>query len=238
MLRLKTMLPAEWQEILNAEFEQDYFRQLEAFLELEMAEHTVFPSREDIFAAFHLTPPDKVRVLLLGQDPYHDHGQAQGLCFSVPDGVKLPPSLRNMYKEMASDLNIAPPAGGSLKFWAAQGVLLLNTCLTVRAHEAASHSKKGWEQFTDAVIAAVNARSVPTVFVLWGNHAAGKEKLIDQSRHHIHKSAHPSPLSASRGFLGSRPYSRINELLRQSGHPAIEWVPAAVVPEAQMEFKF
>ena len=240
MLSLREMLPEGWRRILAPELGKDYFGELETFLAAEMAAHTVFPPREEIFAAFRLTPPERVKVLLLGQDPYHDHGQAQGLCFSVPDGVKLPPSLRNMYKEMAADLDIAPPRDGNLRNWAEQGILLLNTCLTVRAHEAASHSKKGWERFTDAVIGAVSRQNSPVVFVLWGNHAAAKEPLIDADRHFILKSAHPSPLSASRGFFGSRPYSRINELLRQAGHPAIRWVavPEATRQSGQMEFGF
>ena len=241
MTPLHDLLPSDWRNLLSGEFDQEYFRRLEDFLAEETTRHTVFPPRDDIFHAFRLTPFERVKVLLLGQDPYHDVGQAQGLCFSVPDGIKLPPSLRNMYKEMAADLGLKPPANGSLEAWARQGILLLNACLTVRAHEAASHSKKGWETFTDAVIAAVNRRSSPVVFVLWGNYAAAKEALIDADRHFVLKSAHPSPLSASRGFFGSRPYSRINAFLEKTGQAPIDWVgqvPVETAPAGQLEFNF
>lgn len=234
---LKSMIPDDWRGILGEECEKEYFAKLEEFVseEIEKYPGQIFPETENIFAALKYTPYDKVKVLLLGQDPYHDHGQAHGLCFSVPDGVKLPPSLRNMYKELASDLNIKAPQSGSLVHWAHQGMLLLNTSLTVRAHEPASHSKKGWEQFTDAVISAVNRRAEPVIFVLWGGHAAAKEKLIDAEKHVVMKSAHPSPLSASRGFLGSRPYSKINEALAKLGHTPIKWIDNIPV---QAEFSF
>lgn len=236
MSGLKNMIPEDWRRILSAEYEKDYFDKLEMFISEEMIKHPghIFPKEENIFAALKYTPYEKVKILLLGQDPYHDHGQAHGLCFSVPDGVKLPPSLRNMYKEMSSDLKVKTPESGSLVHWAEQGILLLNTSLTVRAHEPASHSKRGWEQFTDAVISALNSRHEPVIFVLWGNHAAAKEKLID-ARHIIIKSAHPSPLSASRGFLGSRPYSKINEMLAKIGHTPIKWTETIPV---QTEFSF
>lgn len=234
---LKSMIPDDWCGILGAEYEKEYFGKLEEFVsgEIEKYPGQIFPESKNIFAALKYTPYDKVKVLLLGQDPYHDHGQAHGLCFSVPDGVKLPPSLRNMYKELAADLNVKAPQSGSLVHWAHQGILLLNTSLTVRAHEPASHSKKGWEQFTDAVISAVNRRAEPVIFVLWGGHAAAKEKLIDAERHVVIKSAHPSPLSASRGFLGSRPYSKINEALAKLGHAPIKWTDNVPV---QAEFSF
>ncbi|MDD3118717.1 MAG: uracil-DNA glycosylase [Victivallales bacterium] len=238
MTRLHDLLPADWQAVLSREFEQEYFHRLEDFLAEETAARTIFPPREDIFRAFRLTPYRQAKVLLLGQDPYHDHGQAQGLCFSVPEGVRPPPSLRNMYKEMASDLDLAPPAGGNLEFWAEQGILLLNACLTVRAHQPLSHRKKGWEIFTDAVIAALSRRQEPLIFVLWGNYAAAKEKLIDAERHFILKSAHPSPLSASRGFFGSRPYSRINARLQQLGRTPIIWSYNQPAPVRQPEFGF
>ena len=223
MATLASLIPADWRAVLAAEFEQDYWRELEFFVAAEMAAHTVFPPREEIFSAFHFTPYDQVKVLLLGQDPYHDHGQAHGLCFSVRPGVPLPRSLNNIFKELESDLGVPRSGNGSLTHLAKQGILMLNTVLTVRAHEAASHSRRGWERFTDAVIRAVNAGPRPTVFVLWGGHAAKKEELIDLSRHAVIKSAHPSPLSASRGFFGSRPFSLINATLQRFGAEPIGW---------------
>lgn len=222
-MNLKNLIPEDWRTILHAEFEQDYWRGLEAFLSEEIRTETVFPPRGEMFSAFALTPYDKVKVLLVGQDPYHDHGQAHGLCFSVRTGVKLPPSLRNIYKELEADLNIPRTDDGCLIPWAKQGILMINTSLSVRAHAAGSHTRKGWEVFTDAVISRVNDKPEPVIFVLWGNHAAGKETLIDADRHHIIKSAHPSPLSAGRGFFGSRPFSRINSILHAQGMAAIDW---------------
>lgn len=223
MATLASLIPADWRTVLASEFEQDYWRELELFVAAEMASHTIFPPREEIFSAFHFTPYDKVKVLLLGQDPYHDHGQAHGLCFSVRPGIPLPRSLNNIFKELESDLGVPRSKNGSLAHLAKQGILMLNTVLTVRAHEAASHSRRGWERFTDAVIQAVNAGPRPTVFVLWGGHAAKKEELIDLSRHAVIKSAHPSPLSASRGFFGSRPFSQINDTLQRFGAEPIDW---------------
>jgi len=235
---LASLLPPDWQRILSSELEQEYWRKLELFVAAERAEHTIFPPREEIFNALRLTPYDRVKVLLLGQDPYHDNGQAHGLCFSVKPGVPPPRSLNNIFKEMASDLGLPRPASGCLADWARQGILLLNTVLTVRAHEAASHSGHGWEQFTDAIIRAVNAKTSPVVFVLWGGHAAKKESLIDADRHTIIQSAHPSPLSAAHGFFGSRPFSRINAALVQSGQCPIDWnvnsVPRPEQPEQLM----
>ena len=220
---LMNLIPNDWCQVLNEEFKKDYWIRLERFLADEMEKEVVFPPKKEIFSAFEFTPYNKVKVLLLGQDPYHGHGQAHGLSFSVPNGIKLPPSLKNIYKELHSDLEIPPTGCGSLVSWAEQGVLLLNTSLTVRAHLAASHSKSGWMKFTDAAIKAVNEKKTPVVFVLWGGHAAKKEKLIDTSRHIVIKSVHPSPLSSYRGFFGSRPFSETNSALVRNGHKPIDW---------------
>jgi uracil-DNA glycosylase len=217
-------LPASWQPVLGAEIAKPYFAQkLDAFVAAESAEHQVFPPREDIFAALEATAFQDVRVVLLGQDPYHDDGQAHGLCFSVRPGVRVPPSLRNMYKELNADLGLPIPKDGDLRPWTKQGVLLLNTVLTVRAHEANSHKKKGWETFTDAVIKAVSDRAEPAEFVLWGSPAKAKKALIDTGRNRVIEGVHPSPLSASKGFHGSRPYSAINAALVELGYPEIDW---------------
>lgn len=225
---MRELIPASWAPVLAAETEQPYFADLEAFLKTERAEQQVFPPEEEVFAALAATPYEDVKVVLLGQDPYHDDGQAHGMCFSVRPGVKIPPSLRNMYKEMESDLGIAPVKHGYLQAWADQGVLLLNTVLTVRAHEPASHKDQGWEKFTDAVIKAVNARETPAVFVLWGAHAKKKAKLIDASKHAIVQGAHPSPLSAKL-FFGSKPFSAVNAALEGFGQAPVDWeLPATV----------
>lgn len=214
-------LPDSWLAHLNEEFRKSYFGDLRRFLDQERRKYTVFPAEGDVLNALRLTPLDKVRVLILGQDPYHDDRQAHGLSFSVKRGVKLPPSLRNIYKELESDLGIRPASHGCLEAWAHQGVLLLNTVLTVRAHEPNSHRKRGWEDFSARVIKCVNER--PRVaFVLWGNPAQEKAGLIDD-RHLIIRTAHPSPLSARRGFFGSRPFSRINDFLTGCGQPAVDW---------------
>ena len=215
-------LPGTWQ-ILEPETRQDYFCELTKFIEAERREYRVFPPADQVFCALEATPLDKVKVLLLGQDPYHGEGQAHGLCFSVCPGVKVPPSLRNIYKELEDDLGIEAPSSGYLMRWAEQGVLMLNTVLTVRANEANSHRRRGWEEFTDAAICAVNDKSETVVFVLWGSPAKKKKKLIDMTRHVIIESAHPSPLSASRGFFGSSPFSRINQALRGAGREPIDW---------------
>lgn len=220
-MNLEAMLPAEWRNVLRPALQTESFRRLSDFLTKEYAEQKVFPSEQDLFRAFRLTPPDAVRVLILGQDPYHDDGQANGLAFSVRDGMPLPPSLRNIFKEMNADLHVPIPDSGSLDHWAEQGILLLNTVLTVRAHAPASHQKKGWEAFTDAVIRTVSAFSRPVVFVLWGGPAQKKLPLIDLSRHTVLQSAHPSPLSAYRGFFGSRPFSAINRALEKAGSAPI-----------------
>lgn len=222
-MNLAEQLPAKWRELLAPALQAASFRSLSAFLEKEYAEKQIFPPREDLFSAFRLTPPDKVRVLILGQDPYHDDGQAHGLAFSVRPGVKFPPSLRNIFKELNADLGSPVPESGSLEEWAKQGVLLLNTVLTVRAHAAGSHQKHGWEEFTDSVIRTVSGFPRPVVFVLWGGPAQKKLPLIDTARHTVIQSAHPSPLSAYRGFFGSRPFSAINRALALNGTEPIEF---------------
>lgn len=216
-------LSADWQAALADEFEKPYFAALKAFVASERQTHTVFPPDEDVFNALRLTPLSEVRVVILGQDPYHDDGQAHGLAFSVRPGVRPPPSLANIFREFKSDLDVPIPATGYLAPWAAQGVLLLNTVLTVRAHAPASHQKKGWETFTDAIIGAVSNKTDPVVFVLWGGHAQKKRPLIDHARHVVIASAHPSPLSARSGFFGSRPFSTINAALQAAGGPPIDW---------------
>lgn len=220
---MKIDLPPCWHAALSGELEQPYFQRLARFVAEERKAHRVFPAEEDVFAAFRLTPYDSVRVLLLGQDPYHDEGQAHGLCFSVRRGVPKPPSLLNICKELRDDLGIEMPDHGSLEAWARQGVLLLNATLTVRAGQAASHQGKGWEVFTDQVLAAVNAKPERVVFILWGASARRKKSLIDTSRHVIIESAHPSPLSAHNGFFGSKPFSRANAALEAAGRPPIDW---------------
>ena len=209
--------------IVGEEVVQPYFDDLRKFLSAERAAHTILPAEPDVFAALNLVSFDQVRVVLLGQDPYHDIGQAHGLAFSVQPGVKIPPSLRNIYKELAADLACAVPAQGCLTRWAEQGVLLLNTVLTVRAHQANSHRGKGWETFTDAIIERLGQRPAPIVFVLWGKPAQAKKKLIDANRHVVLEAAHPSPLSAHNGFFGSKPFSRINQTLREWGQAEIDW---------------
>ncbi|APZ95193.1 uracil-DNA glycosylase [Fuerstiella marisgermanici] len=214
-------LPDCWRTSLADEFSQSRFQQLQQFVSRERQSHDVFPREDDVFNALRLTPLNDVRVLILGQDPYHDDGQAHGLSFSVQRGIKIPPSLRNMFKELQADLEIPPAEHGCLEAWAKQGVLLLNTVLTVRAHEANSHRKQGWEEFTDRIIACVN--ELPAVaFVLWGKPAQKKADLID-SRHLVIQSPHPSPLSARRGFFGSRPFSKINSWLEEHDMLPIDW---------------
>jgi uracil-DNA glycosylase len=216
-------IPESWQAVIGNELTKPYFQQLQQFVAEERQNHTVYPPAEDVYNALKLTPYDQVRVLLLGQDPYHDENQAHGLCFSVRPGIKPPPSLVNIFKELQNDLGCRIPNHGYLVKWANQGVLLLNAVLTVRAHQANSHKNKGWEKFTDAVIRAVNAKPDPVVFVLWGGYAQKKLKLISPGRHTVVQSAHPSPLSANNGFFGSRPFSQINATLRAAGKPEIDW---------------
>jgi uracil-DNA glycosylase len=220
---MRENLPADWSEVLREALEAPSFGKLERFVEDERRNATVYPSEEDLFSAFRLTPYAGVRVLLLGQDPYHGPGQAHGLAFSVKPGVPLPPSLVNIFKELESNLGPPRPTSGSLVPWAEQGVLLLNAVLTVRQGEPNSHEGQGWEEFTDSVIRAVSAKPEPVVFLLWGNYARKKRKLIDTQRHEVIESPHPSPLSASGGFFGSRPFSRINDALMLRGQPPIDW---------------
>jgi uracil-DNA glycosylase len=210
--------------VIGDEFEKSYFKALEAFVDEERREYTVFPPDADVLNALRLTPYDAVRVFLLGQDPYHDDGQAHGLAFSVRPGVKPPPSLMNMFRELREDIpGFTIPNNGYLVPWAEQGVLLLNAVLTVRAHTPTSHRGKGWETFTDAILRAVNEKPDPVVFVLWGGYAQKKRSLIDTDRHTVIQSAHPSPLSARSGFFGSRPFSKINAALAAAGKPPIDW---------------
>jgi len=216
-------IPPGWRRVLANEVKQPYYSKLQSFLKKERQQHLVFPAKKEIFAALRLTPFNKVKVLLLGQDPYHDDGQAHGLCFSVQPGVLPPPSVKNIFKELQADLHCRIPHHGFLASWAKQGVLLLNTVLTARAHQAGSHRKQGWETFTDGIITALNARQQPVVFLLWGNDAQKKIALIDQRRHVVIASAHPSPLSAPRGFFGSRPFSKTNAALRRLGQKEIDW---------------
>jgi len=217
-------LDESWKQPLAKEFSAPHMRALKEFLLAEKARgKRIFPLGSEYFRALDLTPLDKVKVVILGQDPYHGEGQAHGLAFSVRPGVRTPPSLVNIYKELQSDLGIAPPRHGFLEHWARQGVLLLNSVLTVEMGRAAAHQGKGWEQFTDAVIRVVNDRPTPVVFMLWGAYAQRKAAFVDQSRHLVLKSAHPSPLSAHNGFLGSRPFSKANHFLEAHGITPIDW---------------
>ena len=213
----------DWNPILRAEFERPYWGELQSFVASERAAHTVYPPHDEVFRALHLTPYDEVRVMILGQDPYHGPGQANGLAFSVADGIDVPPSLRNIYTELESDLGIAPPRHGNLEAWARSGVLLLNATLTVRARAAASHQKQGWETFTDRVLEAVNEKKDRVVFILWGASARKKKALIDETVHVVLESPHPSPLSAYRGFFGSAPFSKANAALTEAGLDAVDW---------------
>lgn len=217
-------IEASWKEHLVDEFDKDYMTSLRAFLKAEKkAGKVIYPEGPEYFRAFELTPFDQVKVVILGQDPYHGPGQAHGLCFSVQQDVRIPPSLVNMYKELEQDLGIPAANHGYLEHWAAQGVLLLNSVLTVEQGRAASHQGKGWEQFTDEVIAQLNAEREGLVFILWGSYAQKKGNFIDTSKHLVLKSVHPSPLSAHRGFFGSRPFSKTNTYLEQQGLSPIDW---------------
>src|SRR3954447_12308589 len=210
------MPKTDWNPILRAELDAPYFKELQRFVASERGRQRVYPPHDDVFAALHLTPYESVKVLILGQDPYHGPGQAHGLCFSVRPGVVIPPSLRNIYTELRSDLGIEPPRHGTLTAWARQGVLLLNTSLTVRGSEAASHQGRGWETFTDEVIKAVDAKPERVVFILWGAAARRKKAVFGTSRHVVVESPHPSPLSAHNGFFGSQPFSRANAALEEA----------------------
>jgi uracil-DNA glycosylase len=222
-MNLFDQIAKSWQPVLEPEFSQAYIAKLEAFLETEWAAQTVFPPKSEVFSALELTPFENVRVLIVGQDPYHNDGQAHGLAFSVRPGIKVPPSLRNIFKELETDLGIVRSKNGFLEPWARQGVLLLNTSLTVRAHAAGSHKGQGWETLTDAIIRAVSGKAKQVVFVLWGAPAGKKLVLIDSNKHTVVRSAHPSPLSAHDGFFGSRPFSKINAALLEVGESEIDW---------------
>ncbi len=216
-------LEGDWAEALRDEFRKDYYVRLYSFIKEEYSTCTVYPPSDKLFTAMHVTPLHEVRVVILGQDPYHEPGQAMGMSFSVPEGVDIPPSLRNMYKEIHEDIGARIPENGDLTRWARQGVLLLNTVLTVRAHQANSHKGKGWEQFTDAIIRAVDRQDRPVVFMLWGRNARDKKDLIVNEKHLVLEAAHPSPLSAHNGFFGCRHFSRCNRFLEENGVTPIEW---------------
>ena len=217
------MIQNDWLEPLTPEFQKPYYAELFRFVKNEYAARKIFPPADDIFNAFHLTPLHAVKVVILGQDPYHNDGQAHGLCFSVKPDVDIPPSLVNIYQELHDDLGCYVPNNGYLTKWASQGVLMLNTVLTVRAHQANSHRGIGWEEFTDAAIRILDEQDRPMVFILWGSPAQKKEKMLHNPKHLILKAPHPSPLSAYRGFFGSKPFSRTNDFLKENGLEPIDW---------------
>lgn len=221
---MKVRIEKSWEKVLQEEFDKPYFEKLAEQVRQAYALHTIFPPAAKIFNAFNLTPFDKVKVVILGQDPYHGPGQAMGLSFSVPAGVPHPPSLQNIFREVADDLDLPIPISGDLTHWANQGVLLLNTTLTVEAHRANSHGNIGWHYFTDRVIQLISEKRQNVVFILWGSFAQNKVHLIDKSKHFILCAPHPSPLSAYRGFFGSRPFSQTNEYLIKNGIKPIEWI--------------
>jgi len=220
---MEVRIDASWKTLFKEEFEKDYFVNLAQFIKQEYISKTVYPPGGLIFNAFNLCPFEKVKVVIIGQDPYHGPGQAHGLCFSVREGVEYPPSLKNIFKEIGSDLSISNFRNGNLERWAKQGVLLLNATLTVRAHEAGSHQKKGWEDFTDKAISIINRDKDHIVFFLWGAYAQKKGEAIDRARHLVLESVHPSPLSASRGFFGNKHFSKCNEYLTTNGLEPINW---------------
>lgn len=217
------MLQNDWAEAVGEEFKKPYYASLYKFVKEEYSTRTIYPPADDIFNAMHLTPLSQVKVLILGQDPYHNKGQAHGLCFSVRPEVEIPPSLVNIYKELQDDLGCTIPNNGYLVKWAKQGVLMLNTVLTVRAHQAFSHQGQGWEQFTDAIIHAVNEQERPVVYMLWGKPAQSKIPMLNNPKHLILKAPHPSPLSAYRGFFGCRHFSQANDFLKENGAEPIDW---------------
>ncbi|MCV9885750.1 uracil-DNA glycosylase [Metabacillus halosaccharovorans] len=220
---MNEQMDQSWSKLLSQQFEMDYFKKLIDFLDDEYKQQTIFPKREDIFRALNETPYEDVKVVIIGQDPYHGEGQAQGLSFSVQPGEKLPPSLRNIFTELCEDIKCEKSENGSLVKWSKQGVLLLNTVLTVRKGQPNSHKGKGWEILTDEIIHVLNNREKPVVFILWGKHAQAKKQLITSSNHFIIESAHPSPFSARKGFFGSKPFSKANEFLKQHGLGEIDW---------------
>lgn len=223
MTNISPVIENSWLELLSDQFQSDYFKRLKEFLVDEKKKYKIYPPGSEIFAAFNYTTFDKVKVVILGQDPYHGPGQANGLCFSVRDGISKPPSLQNIFKELHNDLGLPVPESGNLEKWARQGVLLLNATLTVRAGQAGSHQNKGWETFTNEAIRALSEKKQNLVFILWGKYAQEKETLIDPFKHYIIKSAHPSPFSAERGFFGSKPFSRTNRYLENNGIEPIDW---------------
>ncbi len=220
---MNVQIEESWKKALQPEFEKPYFHNLVNFVKSEYASHKIYPPGGQIFNAFNHCSFDEVRVVIIGQDPYHGHGQANGLCFSVAPGVTLPPSLRNIFQERKADVGVDPSGNGDLTHWARQGVLLLNATLTVRAKSPGSHQKKGWEEFTDGVIRVLSAHRDRLAFILWGAYAQRKGEVIDPKRHFILKSPHPSPFSANRGFFGSRPFSKVNEYLQSTGQKPIDW---------------
>jgi uracil-DNA glycosylase len=223
MEKINPVIEESWKEILEDEFNKSYFTELKQFLLLEKKKFRVYPPGPLIFNAFNHTPFQKVKVVLIGQDPYHGSGQAHGLCFSVPDGIPKPPSLVNIFIELEADTGIPQPAHGNLEKWADQGVLLLNATLTERANQAGSHQNKGWEIFTDAVITRLSELRHGLIFILWGNFAIAKQNLVDSSKHVILTAAHPSPFSANKGFFGCRHFSKVNEILKSAGQEEIDW---------------
>lgn len=223
MKQIEPQIESSWKSAIFKQFQSDYFFELKKFLVEEKKKYKIYPPGSDIFSAFNYTAFDDVKVVILGQDPYHGPGQANGLCFSVKEGIRKPPSLQNIYKELNNDLGLPIPEHGNLEKWAQQGVLLLNATLTVRAGLAGSHQNKGWELFTDSVIQTLSENKTNLVFILWGKYAQAKTSLIDESKHHILNSPHPSPFSADRGFFGSNPFSRTNKYLQQVNKPAINW---------------
>ena len=218
-----SVITNDWLDAIGGEFHQPYYRELNSFIVSEYGSRVIYPKVEYIFNAFHLTPLNKVKAVILGQDPYHNEGQAHGLCFSVTPGTQIPPSLVNIYKELYEDIGCYIPNNGYLEKWATEGVLLLNTVLTVRAHQALSHQSLGWERFTDSVIKAVNDQDRPIVFILWGKPAKAKRKMLNNKNHLILEAPHPSPLSAYRGFFGSKPFSKTNEFLLSHDIDPIDW---------------
>ena len=220
---MQVKIEKSWQEVLQTEFDKPYFENLVGFVKQEYASRTIFPPAGQIFSAFNTCPFNDVKVVILGQDPYHGPGQAHGLCFSVNDGIPFPPSLQNIFKEISSDLGLQIPSSGNLTRWAEQGVLLLNATLTVRASQAGSHQGKGWEEFTDSVIKIISEKAENVVFILWGSYAIKKKALIDASKHCILTAPHPSPLSSYRGFFGCKHFSKANEYLKSIGKEEIKW---------------
>jgi len=224
MEQVQPAIEESWKSVLKDEFDKPYFYELKSFLLEEKSKYRVFPPGSLMFNAFNKTPFDKVKVVFIGQDPYHGFGQAHGLCFSVPDGIPQPPSLVNIFKEIENDIGIRPPRHGNLEKWAAQGILLLNATLSVRENQPGSHQRKGWENFTDAAIHQLSSKKEGLIFVLWGNFAIAKKELIDPARHYILTAAHPSPFSAHKGFFGCRHFSKINGILRSEGKEEIDWM--------------